>query len=208
MVLKLLTLASFKKDSKCDRLLSHSTSSHGPSAPELPAEDQPQLVTADNVRKFEQERTLVSTTSKYRSDLRNVADPALHCRGIIVAVEEVVDRKGNLASRVDVLYDNGQLLQGYRVGFAGSSKGEPAFDLETSSQSKVVAERLASAWSAMLTAKGQAEPAGIETCGSGSDGQARTEDEEEMRMAKREERPRFLTICAARVRNVVKAQKT
>lgn len=198
MVLRLLPIASFKKkDANRDRLLSSSTSSHGPSAPELPAAEHAHLITAENVRLFEQARTLVSTTSKYRMDLGDVADPALHCRGIIVAVEELTDRKGHLAFRVDVLYDNGQLLQGYRVGFTGSSTGEPAFDLETSSQSKVVAEHLASAWSDMLAAKGKAEPAEVQTSGSGSEP---TDDGTSRRG--------LVGFCAARVRKVLKARKT
>ena len=82
------------------------------------------VVTMDNVHTFSNHQILVRTTEAYRQALAPVQDPAASCVGIIVKVNaDQCDKKGN-GLRVDVLWDNGRPMQGYRVAFA------KAFDLE------------------------------------------------------------------------------
>ena len=82
------------------------------------------LVTPENVYAFANAQVLVRTTDKYRQALAPVPDPAAQCVGIVVKVNaDQCDKKGD-GLRVDVLWDNGRPMQGYRVAFA------KAFDLE------------------------------------------------------------------------------
>jgi len=82
------------------------------------------LVTADNVQLFYNHQILVRTTSSYRTALGSVVDPAAQCVGVVIKINRnQVDKHGN-GMRVDVLWDNGRPLQGYRVGYA------KAYDLE------------------------------------------------------------------------------
>lgn len=149
MVLKLLSRRLGSQDAQDsppsrERLLS--TTSLHPSAPGLTLPEVGQLVSMENVATVELAHMLVQTTDKYRRDLGDVPDPAERCSGIIVQVVELQDSKKQRASRVDVLWDNGRLLQGYRVGFAGSSKAQAAFDLEIAAASGPGSESLLSAW--------------------------------------------------------------
>jgi hypothetical protein len=82
------------------------------------------LVTPENVHTFANAQVLVRTTDSYRQALAPVPDPAAQCVGIVIKVHaDQCDKKGN-GLRVDVLWDNGRPMQGYRVAFA------KAFDLE------------------------------------------------------------------------------
>lgn len=143
MVLKLspCPLANQSAQELRERLLS--STSLLPSAPELQLPEAGAMVTMENVFTVERAHMLVQTTQEYRRDLVDVPDPAQSYCGIIV---KIADSDNQCASRVDVLWQNGWVLQGYRVGFAGTSNSEPSFDLEISEPGMADSERLFSAW--------------------------------------------------------------
>jgi len=84
------------------------------------------LVTPANVHMFLSHKIRVQTTLAYRTALGSVADPAATCVGVVVMINaHQVDHHGN-GMRVDVLWDNGRPLQGYRVGYAKAHDLEAA----------------------------------------------------------------------------------
>jgi hypothetical protein len=84
------------------------------------------LVSPANVHMFYNHQIRVRTTLAYRTALGSVADPAATCVGVVVKINaHQVDHHGN-GMRVDVLWDNGRPLQGYRVGYAKAHDLEAA----------------------------------------------------------------------------------
>uniref|UniRef100_A0A7S4P4H5 Uncharacterized protein n=1 Tax=Guillardia theta TaxID=55529 RepID=A0A7S4P4H5_GUITH len=83
-----------------------------------------ELIREDNVAFARHSRTFVKTNQSYRMAL-DCADPAEFCVGVILSFSQCPE-----AMRCDVLWDNGKVLKGYRVGFQG------AYDLEVADSSR------------------------------------------------------------------------
>lgn len=80
------------------------------------------LTSMEEARIFLRDRILVRTSQAYQQAIHPAVDPAKDCVGRVVAVS-AADEQG--FGRVDVVWDLGMTLQGYRIGI------QSAFDLET-----------------------------------------------------------------------------
>jgi hypothetical protein len=129
------TAASSNHSSSCstprvNRSISNSPYSKAQALREFPngtdADMEPgTLVTPDNVSLFVSTQVLVRTTDSYRNALvaAGSVDPAKECFGVIVKVRD--DKEEETGFRVQVMWNNGRPLQGYRVGVQNK------FDLES-----------------------------------------------------------------------------